>query len=88
MKTKSSRRRRNAEEWREIIRRQAESGLSVERFCRRDSISVYVFREWRRRLGAAALPVKSRFVELTPGTDKESVRVELQLPNGAILRIA
>ena len=88
MKTKSSRRRRSAEEWREIIRRQAESGLSVERFCQRDSISVYVFREWRRRLVAAALPVKSRFVELAPGMAKESVRVELQLPNGAILRIA
>ena len=91
MKIKTSRRRRSPEEWREILGRQAESNLSVEKFCRRESISVNVFRRWRTKLAAAPLPIRSGFVELKSAAVaacESVVRVELQLPNGAILRIA
>lgn len=40
--------------WREILRRQGESGLSVAAFCRRSRISQPSFYVWRRRLHEAA----------------------------------
>ncbi len=40
--------------WRELIGRQAESGVTVDEFCRRQQVSVSSFYDWRRRLAGAA----------------------------------
>lgn len=36
--------------WRRIVERQAESGLSIVRFCEREDVSTASFYNWRRRL--------------------------------------
>lgn len=45
-------RRREARElhWRNILQQQAESGLSIAKFCRQESISAPSFYLWRRKL--------------------------------------
>lgn len=42
-----------ASRWREILRRQAGSGLSIRAFCTREGISEPSFFAWRRRLREA-----------------------------------
>lgn len=42
------------DQWRQRIRRQRESGLSIAEFCRRENISAHGFYVWRRNLRQAA----------------------------------
>jgi transposase-like protein len=42
------------DQWRQRIKRQRESGLSIAEFCRRDNISAHGFYVWRRNLRQAA----------------------------------
>ncbi len=42
--------RRNESAWREIVSRQAESGLSVQAFCEREGIKAASLYGWRSRL--------------------------------------
>ncbi len=37
--------------WRELLAKQAASGLSVRAWCERESVSYTTFAYWRRRLG-------------------------------------
>jgi hypothetical protein len=39
-----------ASRWREILRRQANSGVSIRRFCAREGLSEPSFYAWRKRL--------------------------------------
>lgn len=43
-------RRRSAETWRELVARQARSGLSVQAFCLQERINTWTFYGWRSRL--------------------------------------
>lgn len=49
--------RRSATRWRELIDRQADSGLSVAGFCAQAQLSVASFYQWRSRLRATSLPL-------------------------------
>lgn len=62
--------------WREVLRRQAESGLSVAEFCRQESISGPSFYSWRRKL-------KGRDARPQPG----SQRVDSQSVAGQLLPV-
>jgi hypothetical protein len=84
-----------ADRWRELIRQQRGSGLSVARFCGRHSVAVSSFFFWRRKLKAVAAPT---FMELTPAveppvsilraSERESRSpIELQLRCGTIVRV-
>ena len=42
------------DQWRQRIKRQRESGLSIAEFCRRDNISSHGFYVWRRNLREAS----------------------------------
>ena len=42
------------DQWRQRIKRQRESGLSIAEFCRRENISAHGFYVWRRNLRQAA----------------------------------
>jgi transposase-like protein len=42
------------DQWRQRIKRQRESGLSIAEFCRRDNISAHGFYVWRRNLREAS----------------------------------
>jgi len=84
-----------AERWRELIRQQQGSGLSIARFlwqARRGGVDVLF---WRRKLEDLAAPT---FVELTPAvelpvsalraSESESLSpIELQLRCGTIVRV-
>jgi hypothetical protein len=48
--------------WRELIRRQSASGLSVAEFCRRDRVPASSFFAWKRNLGPS--PAAPAFVEV------------------------
>lgn len=83
------RRRRDAQAWREVLARFAQSGLAVVAFCRRERISQASFYRWRTLFGrperdspravstAGAAP---DFVDL--GTLAPGVGVELRLDLG------
>ena len=40
-------------EWRQRLKRQRESGLSIAEFCGREDLSPQTFHAWRRKLGPA-----------------------------------
>ena len=85
----SGRRYRSSEEWRAILGRQAGSGLTIRQFCERESICEQGFFRARKRLNAQLPTRHPGFVELTSAVAGDPVvRVELQLPSGAVLRIA
>ncbi len=84
-----------ADRWRELIRQQQDSGLSIARFCGRHSVAVSSFFFWRRKLEDRAAPM---FVELTPAVEPAAsilraseselrLPIELQLRCGTIVRV-
>ena len=84
--------------WRECIRRQVDSGLTIAQFCAREGLCVAAFHSWKRRLRlidladhrpalpapSAFLPVTVRVVEHALG---DPLPIEADLPNGIRLRI-
>ena len=72
--------------WRELIRQQEKSGLSIREYCRKHQASEPGFYEWRKRL-AKEHPVKFALVETKAGADGEAGAVEVALTTGERLRI-
>jgi transposase-like protein len=87
--------------WRAAIRRQAESGLPVARFCRREGLHPVTFYGWRRKLeegstGRAGAAAEGRPVPGTPSLvpvrllgapERASAAVEVISPGGWVLRV-
>jgi len=85
--------------WREIIARQAASGLSVREFCQRDGLREPSFYGWRRTLaqrdaeaaGAdrpAFLPIRLPTTSVTPSAaNAASSAFALELRGGRTLRL-
>ncbi len=67
--------------WRELIRQQEQSGLSVREFCRRRQASEPSFYEWRKRL-AKEHPLKFALVEAESKAPAEAAAVEVTLATG------
>ncbi|MEQ8784650.1 MAG: transposase [Pirellulaceae bacterium] len=80
-----------SERWRELLRRQAESGWSVAEFCRRRDVSEASFYQWRKRLRAdplsAAATGRSSPGPFLPLAVVGAAGVEIELPCGAMVRI-
>ena len=57
--------RRDAEGWRAVMRRFAESGLTVAQFCEREGLVAASFYRWRSLLGEAN-PPKARLPQREP----------------------
>jgi hypothetical protein len=81
--------RRNEQQWTEILRRFAASGLRSREFCRREGVPLSSLQRWRRRL----CPVPSgKFVELVSPASASTTAaapswsLEVSFPNGASLR--
>jgi putative transposase len=68
------RQRQDASAWREILSRYAQSGLTVEAFCRGEGIGVWSLYRWRSRLGATAR-----------GTEVADVRPERDTPSAGFI---
>jgi transposase-like protein len=82
--------RRSETEWREILARYEESGLSRVEFCQREGMARTTLEKWSRKLSSSGVP--ARFVELVPPRLSPTLAegawaVELELPSGAVLRI-
>ncbi len=83
--------------WRERIRRQEASGLTIEQFCSQEDIARSKFHAWKRRFRLAdvavqhpALPSPSSFLPVTvrlQHVPTEPPPIEADLPNGVRLRI-
>lgn len=87
--------------WRERVRRQRESGLSIRAFCAAESLSEPSFYWWRRELaGRKALtrvrPSTQRsstaqavasFVPVTVASSSPCAAIEIALPSGVIVRV-
>jgi hypothetical protein len=84
--------------WRERLRRQIDSGLTIAQFCDQEGLSAATFHAWKRRLRLsevadalpptpappAFLPVTVRLTEQAPA---EASPIVAELPNGIRLRI-
>src|SRR5215475_806738 len=84
--------------WRERLRRQVESGLTIAQFCAQEGLSTATFHSWKRRLRLseladslpaplappAFLPVTIRPAEPDPA---DPPPILADLPNGIRLRI-
>jgi hypothetical protein len=83
--------------WRERVQRQAQSGLTIARFCAQERLAVASFHYWKRQLRLtelanrralaarpAFLPVTVRVVDRAAD---DSLPIEADLPNGIRLRI-
>lgn len=95
------RQRRTPAQWRELIERQAVSGLSQEAFCDREGLGRSTFTRWKSRLeskiaSGTEVPAASLFAELTAadappkaarGHSGTGWDIELELGDGLCLRI-
>jgi putative transposase len=80
------------EEWRQRVKRQRQSGLTVADFCRREGVSSAAFYLWRQKLQgksrstskrkAAQKPatIRASAVEPVPKVPSESAFVQLPVP--------
>jgi len=84
--------------WRERIRRQEASGLTIEQFCVQEGVARSKFHSWKRRFRLAdagdrhsSSPSPSSFlpvtVRLLQRASAEIPPIEADLPNGVRLRI-
>ncbi len=67
--------------WREIVRGQAGSGLSVAAYCRRARVPQSSFYAWRRKVRDAASFAEVRVAPESNAVDDHST-LELHLPHG------
>ena len=76
--------------WRRRLRRQPDSGLTIQQFCQREGVSKTAFHAWKRRLTLhATLPSAPAFVPVTVAHVHEpqpqaaaAALVTIQLANG------
>ena len=84
--------------WRERLRRQVDSGLTIAHFCIQEGLSTATFHSWKRRLRLRELagtlptpPASPAFlpvtVRLSEPADAEAPPIVADLPNGIRLRI-
>ncbi len=94
------RRQRSQKQWKQILQRQEQSGLSVAQFCRQESLGLSSFYMWRSRLGLSksvesATLAATSFIDLGQLNDSDPLSVstaaerwelELNLGNGMTLK--
>lgn len=83
---KAEQQNKRHEHWRKIIAEQRNGGQSIAAFCRQRGISEPQFYGWRRRVSAAATPVKFALVE-TGAAARGASAVELSLSGGERIRV-
>ena len=66
--------------WRQLVKEQGRSGLSIAEFCRQQDVSQASFYQWRKKLQS-----DDSFVPLSVVS---SAGVSVELPCGAVVRIS
>lgn len=93
-------RRRSVESWRELVARQARSGLSVQAFCRQERLNTWTFYGWRSRLrertaaaetgavdGATDTARAAGFIDLGALSRPSRCEIRLDLGGGVVLQV-
>jgi putative transposase len=94
-------RRRSVETWRELVARQARSGLSVQAFCQQERLNTWTFYGWRSRLRGRTATVASAamsgstepeptagFIDLGAlGGSSPRCEIRLELGGGVVLQV-
>lgn len=70
-------RRRSVENWRELVARQARSGLSVQAFCRQERLNTWTFYGWRSRLRKRAAVAETAAVSEATDTEPAAGFIDL-----------
>ena len=81
--------REKREHWRAICERQAESGISIARFCREEGIPAWKFHYWKRRFAESASSVGEpvfRELRIEESAAAEAP-IEVAFPGGAVVRL-
>lgn len=84
-------RRFTREQWGELVREQAASGLNIKEFCRQKEVSHHSFYLWRQRFGEQSvnrLPERAQDSAFIPLTLKASTTIGIELPCGATVQVA
>jgi hypothetical protein len=83
---KRHRARRSESQWRRLIARQGDSGLSAAAFCRTEGLSLANFYRWRRRMQGDEIPmsadVGSSFVDIGAvalATDARALELRIEI---------
>jgi transposase-like protein len=77
-----------AQQWRELISQQPDSGMTINAFCEFHQISNASFYQWRRKLSESSRATNDQFVRVEVLRDPPSEPpVRVQLPCGAVLEI-
>jgi len=81
--------RRSEQQWREILHRFESSGQSQREFCNAEGLTLASFARWCRRLQATQTrsAIDRRFVELSAPSVAPTWSIELELPDGSVLRV-
>lgn len=74
------------EKWREIIERQAVSGLSIRGFCREEKVDEAGFYFWRKRLRDQAHPNSQDFIKVASFPAQNLSEIELRFNDRLILK--
>lgn len=92
--SRTTRSRRTAGQWQELIDEQSGSGLSQVAFCKRKRIALSSFANWKRKLSVAAsdrkesAPDPSTWIDLgSLGAERSGWDIELDLGGGICLRL-
>ena len=92
--SRTTRTRRTAGQWRELIDEQSGSGLSQVAFCKRKRIALSSFANWKRKLSevssdrAESTPDPSTWIDLgSLGAERSGWDIELDLGGGICLRL-
>jgi hypothetical protein len=81
------RKHRSEQEWRELVREQADSGLSVLAWCHKRRVCQSAFYRWRARCGQArAGQAKASFVSVQV-LPEEASGIEIVLGSGRRIRL-
>ena len=78
--------------WREVVKRQASSGLSVREFCRREQLAETSFFSWRRTIrqrdGEQQPSEQPAFVPaVVASTSSGDTSIVLELASGSVLKL-
>ncbi|WP_411913464.1 IS66 family insertion sequence element accessory protein TnpA [Wenzhouxiangella sp. AB-CW3] len=91
--SRTTRIRRSADQWRSLISKQADSGLTQSVFCRREGLSLSTFCNWKRKLSSESDSRAEESAESEPWIDLGGLAatdpgwdIELDLGNGVCLR--
>lgn len=89
MKKQLSRRysKRSDTEWLKIFDEQGKSGLSEDRFCKEQGLSLTSFKTWKKKLTKIS-PSKFITFDIVPPPTPSEWEAAIELPGGVVVRVS